>query len=307
MSRIVLLGPQRSSPAVGDVVRSWDVDGPVATITAGWQEREPDDAELDALLDGRSANLGLFARLVDVAARDPEFAAADRRRRDVLDELQQAYLLQLDHAMTAVTELQRRVRDPAVAALAITDALEAVQALDARHLERVAEVHADFHERWPPQERPVVAEHRDAVARVLDQAGALAIAGGHVGMLLVCLHLFDLAPAAARLPLVAWSAGAMAIAETVVLFSDRVAHGPGHAEVYEHGLGLCRDVVPLPHARRRLRTGDARRMALLARRFAPARCLILDDGARVDCDADGRVPADGPVVGADGRVVDRAA
>lgn len=74
----------------------------------------------------------------------------------------------------------------------------------------------------------------------------------------------------------------MAVTETVVLFHDRVVHGTGGAEVFDHGLALVRGVVALPHARRRLRLGDRRRMALLARRFAPADCLVLDDGARVE-------------------------
>jgi hypothetical protein len=48
-------------------------------------------------------------------------------------------------------------------------------------------------------------------------------------------------------------------------------------------------------------------MAVLARRFAPARCLVLDDGVRVDC-ADGTCsPPGGIVVGEDGTVAPRAA
>lgn len=99
----------------------------------------------------------------------------------------------------------------------------------------------------------------------------------------------------------------MAVTETVVLFHDRVVHGAGGAEVFDHGLALVRGVVALPHARRRLRLGDRRRMALLARRFAPADCLVLDDGARVEA-ADGtlRTPA-ATVLRHDGTVAPRAA
>ena len=75
--RITVLGPQRW-PTLDAVVRSLDVAGPVATVTAGWQEREPDDAELDGLLGGRGINLGLHARWQDVLERDPEYAAAER-------------------------------------------------------------------------------------------------------------------------------------------------------------------------------------------------------------------------------------
>ena len=58
--RIILLGPQRS-PTVGSLVRSLPPDGPVATITAGWQEREPDDNELSALLGGAGEDHDLGA------------------------------------------------------------------------------------------------------------------------------------------------------------------------------------------------------------------------------------------------------
>jgi len=307
MSRVVLLGPQRFAPTVGAVVRSLEVDGPIATVLAGWQEREPDDAELDGMLDGRSVNLALHARWLDVAERDPEFAAADHRRRDALDELQAVYLLRLRHAMAAVVELQRRDGDPAVSSAAIDDAVAAVRALDARHLRLSAEVHDAFHAAWPPHERPVVAGHRSAIAGVLNGAGALAIGGGHVGVLLACLHLFNVGALSTGRPVVAWSAGAMAVTETVVLFHDRVVHGSGGAEVFDAGLGLVRGVVALPHARRRLRLGDQRHMALLARRFGPADCLVLDDGARVDVPEGAWGTPAATVVRGDGVVAARAA
>jgi hypothetical protein len=299
--RVVLLGPQRFRPTVADALRSLDVGGSIATVTAGWQEREPDDAELDELLEGRTVNLGLHARWLDVTERDREFAAADRQRRDRLEELQSVYLLRLHHAIEAVYELQRRIGDPEIARVALEDAVGAVRALDAGHLARVAEVHAAFHEAWPPHERPVIAAHRAEVAQRIGDADAVAIAGGHVGVLLSCLHLFNVGPALGQRPVVAWSAGAMAVSETVVLFHDLALHSPGHAEVYDHGLALCRGVVPLPHARRRLRIDDRRRMAVLARRFAPARCVVLDDGARLDCRDDVGEPAT-VVVRDDGRL-----
>ena len=56
--RVVLLGPQRR-PTVDAAIRSLALDGAVATITAGWQEREADDGELSGLLGGRDTNLGL--------------------------------------------------------------------------------------------------------------------------------------------------------------------------------------------------------------------------------------------------------
>lgn len=298
---VVLLGPQRLRPSVRGTVRSLGLDGPVATVTAGWREREPDDAELDSILDNRTVNLGLYGRWRDVSERDAELAAADRERDATLDELHAVYSLRLDHAVTAVSELVLRDISARVAADALDDAIAAVAELDRRHLELVSEVHGEFFEQWSPHERPVVAEHREAVARLVDGCAALTIAGGHIGALLRSLHLFNVAPAVGGKPVVAWSAGAMALTERVVLFNDRSPDGRSYVEVFGAGLGFCPGVVAVPHARRRLRLDDPVRVLLFARRFAPAHCVVLDDGDRVDCGADG-CPEGTRVLTRDGRV-----
>jgi hypothetical protein len=66
--------------------------------------------------------------------------------------------------------------------------------------------------------------------------------------------------------------------------------------------------VVFPHARRRLLLDDARRLELLARRFAPAECLTLDDGAWLIDRGGAREPGPGLArFGADGRVAPLAA
>jgi hypothetical protein len=297
---VVLLGPQRFRPSVRNAVRAVQPEGPVATITAGWQEREPDDVELDGLLDGRTVNLGLYGRWLDVHERDPELATAIRERSEVLDELQSVYTLWLSHAIAAVSELVLRDIQARVAAAALDDAVAAVRNMDRRHVELVDEVHAEFYDRWQPHERQPLAEHRAQVTELLEPCGAVAIAGGHVGALLECLHLFNVAPALAGKAAVGWSAGAMALTERVVLFNDSAPDGRSYSEILGAGLGLCSGVVALPHARRRLALDDPVRVLVLARRFAPAKCVILDDGARVDC-GDALAP-DTPVLTQDGMV-----
>ena len=297
--RVTLLGPQRR-PTLEGVAASLYPEGPVATVTAGWQEREPDDGELARLLGARDVNLRLYRRWLDVTDRDPAFASGERRLAGVLEELQDLYLLRLDHALQAVYAVQRRgggaLRDGVLA-----EAVEAVRELDAGHARRVEGVRAEFYQALRPHDRPVIAAHRAEVARVLGDATVLVIAGGHVGVLADCLHLFNLA-ALLRSPVIAWSAGAMALAGRIVLFHDRSARGPGHAEVYGGGLSVVRNVVPLPHARARLLLGDAPRMAVFARRFAPARCVLLENGTRVDTDGEGSCPPGTRVLADDGHV-----
>lgn len=297
---IVLLGSQRR-PSVQHVVRELDPDATVATVTAGWQEREPDDTELNELLGNRAVNLSLHARWQDVLEKDRDYAAAEREHAAALEELRQLYLTQLDRALDATYDIaagkegRPRFRDRVLA-----DALELVRMADEQHLVRVREAHLEFYDAWQPQARPLVAAHREQVKEILGSATAVVIAGGHVGDLVKVLHLFHVEP---HLPglVVAWSAGAMALTERVVLFHDFVPHGVAQTELMGEGIGLLRNLVPLPDARRRLRVNDPVRMSVLARRFAPARCVVLDDGVRVRL-VDGGLPAEARVVDHDGRI-----
>jgi hypothetical protein len=298
---IAVLGPQRR-PTLDTVVRDLGLAGPIAMITAGWQEREADDGELMSLLGGRGINLGLHTRWQDVLDRDREFAIAELEHRAVLDELQQLYLGQLDHALGALYAVANRTGGrPRTTDAALEDALAVVRLVDQNHSGRVRTAHADFYGAWRPQDRPLVAEHREKVQRTLELTHSVVVAGGHVGVLVRCLHLFHVAP---HLPavVVAWSAGAMALTDRVVLFHDRVPQGPSHAEIYDDGLGLVHDVVLLPHARRRLLIEDRIRMSVLARRFAPARCVVLDDGVRYDLAPDSDLPPDIRVLAEDGQI-----
>jgi hypothetical protein len=61
--------------------------------------------------------------------------------------------------------------------------------------------------------------------------------------------------------------------------------------------------VPLPHARARLLLDDTPRMAVFARRFAPARCVLLENGTRLDVGSDGDFPPGARVLAADGHVI----
>ena len=280
---VTLLGPQRFTPTMADVVRSLNIDGAVATVTAGWREREGDDAELDALLDGRSINLGLYARWLDVLERDAALAAANRRRVHVLSELQALYVVRLHHTLEGLYALERRGGLDHVLEAALEEAFDAVHQLDIRHLEQTAEVRDEFLS--SVAQHPGVGEHRAAVRSLAATAGVATIAGGHVGVLLDCLSVFDVAPLLQDTAVVAWSAGAMAVTERVVIFNHRAPQGFTHSEVYSAGLGLCRGVVLFPHAHRRLNLDDPRRMGVLARRMAPSVCVLLDDGVRLDCAA----------------------
>jgi len=298
--KVTLLGPQRR-PTVGMVTASLPPGQPVATITAGWQERESDDAELSTLLGSRDVNLRLYRRWCDVQDRDPDFAAAERNLALVLDEAQALYVLRLDNELRAVHAIQRRGDGSPLKADVLAESVGTVRELDAAHLRRVDEIRGEFYQVLRPHDRPVIAGHRAEVAGALADCSALVVTGGHVGVLADVLHLFNVA-AALRQPVIAWSAGAMALAERIVLFHDRAPQGPGHPEVYASGLSVLRGIVPLPHARARLILDDRPRMAVFASRFAPARCVLLEAGARLDIDGEDGLPPGAHILAEDGRV-----
>lgn len=294
----ILLGPQRFRTTAGAAVRSLGVEGPVATITAGWEDRERDDAELDQVLDGRSRNLGLYARLADVLTKDPTVAAATLAHRDAMEELAGLYSLRLQRALESLYQLRRRSGRSDLVESATRDSMRAIQAIDAWYLDAVDQLYGELDAAAPAAASPVLSEHRHTVAATLAASSVVAIAGGHVGMLLWCLRLFDVR-LPAHVPVVAWSAGAMAVTDTVVLYNDNGPQGVRGSEVWDRGLGRVPGVVAMPHARRRLDLDDPMRAEIFVGRFGGT-CLLLDDGARVDLADDATVPPGTKVLTAEG-------
>ena len=277
MATTVLLGPQRFMTTAGTTLRALEVEGPVATITAGWEEREDQDEELGQVLDGRGRNLRLYHRMFDVLAKDERFAAAALAFRDRHDELQSFYRLRLEGALQSVYAVQRRSSAHGTAEAALADAIAAVRRLDDWYSAELKTLYREIDAQAPATESEVIAWHRGELAGMLADSAALVITGGHVGMLLRALRMFAL-PIAEERPVIAWSAGAMALTSKVVLFHDYAPQGSHEAEVYDRGLGRVPGVIALPHARRRLRLDDRARCAVLARRFPEHRLLLLDDG-----------------------------
>jgi hypothetical protein len=278
MQDFLALGPQFRAPNLRDALSRAGLGGPLASITAGWQERE---GELDALQEHVGApvrDLRLYERAEAVFAQDAALHGAYRERQNELRRLQDLYRIRLDHAKAAVRELQLAQDGGTLARRALRSALAALRRLDTGHLRELRAIHARFERDWSAERHPLLARQRADVEQILAHAGVVCIAGGHVAVLLNRLRLFGLGSALRSRPVVAWSAGAMAVAERVVLFHDHPPQGAGNAELFEAGLGLVSTAVFLPHASDRLATGNRGRVALLARRFAPATLYTLDDG-----------------------------
>jgi hypothetical protein len=280
---VVLLGAQRFDPSLGATVGKLRVTGRIATITAGWQEREAEDEELDAHLGGHTVNLRLHARGEELFREDPELRAAHRDRQDGLRHRQDFYRIRLEHALAAelVIQTQKREAPADIVAEQTEDSINAIRELDAAHLAKCARLHAEFEARWKLAKRPSLARHRREIAELVAGCEAIAIAGGHVATLVNRLALFGIRELIGGRVVFAWSGGAMAISERVVLFHDDPPQGPGASEVLDAGLGLVPGVVVLPQPEQRLHLSRTDRVQGLVRRFAPAICLALPARSRV--------------------------
>lgn len=284
---IWLLGPQYHAPCLEELFSSLDLpDGPIGVVTAGWQEREGEDEEIDRYLNGRSVDLELYRRTDVVFQADPELRQAHGAMQRQLRELERLYDKRLAHVRDAVLSLLRDEGDEALLGPEREHAMGQLRHLDAWHLKRIVEIRGAYEEGWKPRERESVGNERAAIAALMKNAPALVIAGGHVAVLLNRLRLFGLDELAAGRTILAWSAGAMTLTDRVVLFHDHPPQGPGNAEVMEQGLGLCPRLVALPDGKKRLDLEDRHRVAFFAQRFAPDACVVMGDGDAICWDGD---------------------
>jgi hypothetical protein len=276
---VVLLSPQRRRPNLSGVLAQLGAEGPYAVVTAGWEEREDEVGELEAHLGQKVVTLRLHGRLDQAFEADRPLFLAYRERRTRLREQADLYRLRLAHLAATWYELARRESRPDLLEVERAAAVQALRDLDAHQTGRVANLVGEFDEAWRPAERPSLARHVAEVRRDLLSAECVLVAGGNVAVLLNRMRLFGLAPLLRQRPVFAWSAGAMALSERVVLFHDTPPQGPGHPEVLDAGLALVKGVTPLPHAATRLNLDERLRVSLFAQRFAPSALTILEDGA----------------------------
>ena len=285
---LLLVGPQGPKPDLGAALKEAGVAGPVALITAGWQERESDDQALVAELGVPAVNLRLHARSEELFAADKELAKAHAERQVRLKRMHEVYRIRLDHAFAAARAISVRHLDDATLDEERQVSVEVLRYLDLDHLERSRGIHAEFDAKWRSNERPQVARHRKDLAALIEPTTAVVVAGGHVASLLYRLKLFDVLSLTGKRRWVAAAAGAMALTERIYLFHDFAPHGTGVAEVLDAGLGLVKDLVVLPDAKRRIKTDDREGIRRFVQRVSPATCSAMDAGARIFVD-DGRV------------------
>ncbi len=276
----ILLGPQRPVRNLGEAVQAAGLpEGPLAVISAGWQEAEGDIDDVQQLVGRPVAELGLWSRAETVFATEPQLAAAYRSRQDRLQAQQRLYRQRLKQLAIAARQTLRAEGDAELVGPEQRHAIAQLRALDRHHLRRTQVLHAEFGAAFDPAQHSLLAEHRAEIIDQIRATSGVVITGGNVVVLLNRLRLFGVCELLEVVPVIGWSAGAMVLAHRVVLFHDRAPQGRRDAEVLGAGLGLVRGHVVLPDAKHRLRKRDRLRMTLLARRFSPDTCAVLDSSA----------------------------
>lgn len=275
MSVRILLGPQRPTASVGDAVRDLVPDGEtVGVISAGWQEAENDLDELYDVVRRPLVDLQLYARCATLMEQAPQLGAAHRKRQDTLRALQRLYRRRLGHLMDAAVDIFEVDSD--LATLDQRHAVTQVRALDRHHLQRVRAAHLEYGKVESVSGRSIRARLREEIDQSLESVSTVIVTGGNVGVLMSRLRVLNMHEALAHKNLIAWSAGAMALCDRVVLYHDLAPQGQRDAELFDEGMGLTPGLVVLPNARRRLDTSRATRLGLMSRRFAPRRTVTLD-------------------------------
>ena len=282
MLQRVILGPQRPTANLAGVLEKTGIpDGPIAVISAGWQEAEGDTEDLHQLLDRPLVDLSLYQRAEKIFAADKKLRTAYRQRQDRLQELQKLYRQRLQQLMIAARKMHR--------AKAPSDLLEAeqlhavvqVQSLDEHHMRRHQSISDEYAEAVSADRSGLLADHVGAIERAIAGCSTVLLTGGNVLVLLNRLHLFHMHELLASRNLIAWSAGAMVLSDLIVLFHDKTPTGRREAEILGSGMGIVPGYVFLPDATRRLLVKDRVRLGLFSQRFAPAKCLTLNNGSLI--------------------------
>ena len=229
------------------------------------EERESDDGELDSVLEGRSRNLRLYGRMTDVLERDPEVAtAASPPRQETLSPTSPAHCPTTAPRPRPWRATRRKGRDDGPTRPTRTASRRSRQ-LDDWYLDASTSLRRAGGATGRSSAANDREQHRAEVAEQLDGASVLAVAGrtrrhaaAHDAVLL--------GRPPAELPVVAWSAGAMAMTRLrrAVQRLRRRARPP---RCGDRGVGRVERVIALPHARRRLRLEDRRAHEVFVRRF----------------------------------------
>ena len=282
--RLILLGPQAEFRSLQTALERLDIDGPVALITAGFEEDERQDEAIRNAVPHAIVNLELFHRSEELFREDAEMIQLLQERQDKLRYARDVYRRRLDFGLTAARETMDDTDGAVDLDTERESSIDFVRQLDNEYFARTRSICRNYEEQLQTPQRPQVVRHRNEIQDQLGEVKAIVISGGHAAIILNRLRIFGPLEMLPDLPVIAWSGGAMAISQQIVLFHDSPPQGHGNAELLRSGMGLFGGILPLPDARRRLILDDHTRVGLFARRFQSFACVVFDDQTLLDRD-----------------------
>lgn len=251
----------------------------MALISAGWRYDEERDEPLRSALGVPVHNLRLYGAFQELERLAPELVAAHARRQATLKAIKVRYRQAIVSRLAGVQEQWADRQDASSPWFRL--AILHLQEVDDLFLAEAGRLHEEFDETERPFSHPVVIALRARITDILDQCQAVLIAGGHVGVLRNRMSFFGVDQALRDKRVIAWSGGAMVLAERILLYHDYTTHGVGLAEYLDRGFGLVPGVVFLPHAENRLDLKRAENVAILAARVSPLRAIMLENGGGI--------------------------
>jgi hypothetical protein len=274
---LILLGPQPNYESLRAVLGRIPRTGPVALITAGWETDEQDDHEIRQAVGGEIINLKLFARTEQLFQDDPELIQQLQHRQDELRLVRDVYNERLTHQTNATRWLFHHHPPNIDLHEERESAIAMMRVLDQQHFGHASRIIDRYEDQLQTQSRRLVVAHRRELAEILSRCGLLLISGGHVAIIINRLSIFGILELTPNIPVIAWSGGAMALAERVVVFHDSLPQSLKDAEVLRPGMGVFDKVLPLPDGRARLDLSDRIRVEMFARRFIQYQSVIFDE------------------------------
>ena len=300
---LALMGHQRDSGSLQEILERWEIDGPVALISAGWEEDEEDDQWVRDAIDVEVINSKLYQFADELFLADQEVLALLRERQDRLRELRDVNEVQTTRLSEIARELWMRMETQASSVPAYHATMQHLRDVDRRYLESIGTVIGEYDRRMDSEHRPSIQAYRQRTRDQISECSGLLLAGGHVGVLLNRLYLSGILDQL-EVPVIAWSGGAMALGDRVYWYDHNAPHGKGEIEVSRRGMCWYRGVQLFPLAAERLHLSEPVEMALLANRLE-ATGLAMGPESRLEWDKAGQFHVRGVrCLGVDGTLED---
>ena len=287
--------------------------GPISVITSGWRHDEGEIEPLREAIPLPLLSIPLYHWFDELGHVEPELAAQHKSRQRLIKQYKKFYRRRLHNGLhlwktledMSEKELQDKNikdvyslekdtkkniddtintkntdRDDLIQpyAFELDEVCNDVRRCDEDVLSRLDHIRSTFPELQNPWTHASAQPYHQRIKEILEKSQALFIAGGHVAILRNRMNFFGLHHLIRNFlmsskPIYCWSAGAMVLAEKIVLYYDNPPQGEGHPEILDSGLKIFRNMIMFPHAHERLELQDPTRIQNLAKRFDPSMCI----------------------------------